>query len=90
MHSGAEDQNGPQKVKEIPGTEEELRARLPLLLMGLGCSEAHSTMQIWLLEFGFSLLPAHSVALSPGEMCVKFFKTIIAAGGKMISKILQI
>lgn len=39
-------------------------------------------MQIWLLEFSSLLLPACSVAPSPGEMCVKFFKTIIAAGEK--------
>lgn len=37
----------------------------------------------------FSLLPACSVALSPAEMCVKFFKTIIAARRKMISEVLR-
>lgn len=49
-----------------------------IIVNGLGCSEAHSTMQIQLLEFSSSLLPAHSVTLSPGEnMCQVLQKQLL-------------
>lgn len=92
MHRRAKDEHSPPK-DEIYFWQRGRAERTPIIIVNgtgvLSSLSGPSTMQICLLEFSVSLLPACSVALSPGEMCVKFFKTMIAARGKMISEVLR-